>query len=44
MFANRRNSGVLLVIGVEAHDGDVRFWTGSGNIAVSLMHGEKYVI
>jgi len=24
--------------GVEKHDGDVRFWTRSGNIALSFMH------
>jgi len=24
-------------IGVEKHDGDVRFWTGSENIALSFM-------
>ena len=24
-------------IGVEEHDGDVRFWTGSGNIALSFV-------
>jgi len=33
MYANRRNLRVLKKIGVEEHDGDVRFWTGSGNIA-----------
>ena len=43
MYANRRNSRVLKEIGVEEHDGnaehdgDVRFWTGSGNIALSFM-------
>ena len=31
-------------IGVEEHDGDVRFYTGSGNTAVSRMHNEKYAI
>ena len=34
---NRRNSRVLKEIGVEEHDGDVRFYTGSGNIALSFM-------
>ena len=34
MYANHRNFRVLLEIGVEEHDGDVRFQTGSGNIAV----------
>ena len=37
MYANRRNCRVLLEIGVEEHDGDVRFFTGCGNTAVSLM-------
>ena len=37
LWPNRRNSRVLKKIGVEAHDGDVRFWTGSGNIALSFM-------
>jgi len=37
MYANRRNLRVLKEIGVEEHDGDVRFWTGSGNIALSFM-------
>ena len=34
---NHRNSRVINKIGVEEHDGDVRFWTGSGNIALSFM-------
>jgi len=33
MYANRRNSLALKEIGVEEHDGDVRFFTGSGNTA-----------
>jgi len=37
LWPNRRNSRVLNEIGVEEHDGDVRFWTGSGNIALSFM-------
>jgi len=37
MYANRRNFRVLKEIGVEEHDGDVRFFTGSGNTAVSRM-------
>jgi len=37
MYANRRNFRVLWEIGVEEHDGNVRFWTGSGNIALSFM-------
>ena len=31
-------------IGVEEHDGGVRFKTGSGNMAVSRMRNEKYAI
>ena len=34
MFANRRNLLVLKEIGVEEHDGDVRFKSGGGNMAV----------
>ena len=37
MYANRRNFRALNEIGVEDHDGDVRFFTGSGNMAVSRM-------
>ena len=37
MYANRRNFRVIKEIGVEEHDGDVRFWTGSGNTAASCM-------
>jgi len=37
MYANRRNFRVLKEIGVEEHDGDVRFWTGSRNTAFSFM-------
>ena len=44
MYANRRNLRVLKEIGVEEHDGDVRFKTGSGNTAVSRMRNEKYAI
>ena len=33
----RRNSRVIKEIGVVEHDGDVQFWTGSGNIALSFM-------
>ena len=31
-------------IWVEEHDGDVRFYTGSGNTAVSRMRSEKYAV
>ena len=37
MYANRGNFCVLLEIGVEEHDGDVRFKSGSGNMAISCM-------
>ena len=44
MYANRRNLRVLKEIGVEEHDGDVRFSTGNENTAVSRMRNEKYAI
>ena len=44
MYWNRRNLRVLKEIGVEEHDGDVRFYTGSGNTVVSRMRNEKYAI
>jgi len=37
LWPNRRNSRIMKEIGVEEHDGDVRFWTGSGNIALLFM-------
>jgi len=37
MCANRRNFRVLKEIGAEEHDGDVRFFTGIGNMVVSRM-------
>ena len=37
MYANRRNLRVFAEIGVQEHDGDVRFKIGSGNTAVSCM-------
>ena len=37
MYSNRRNFHVLKEIGVEEHDDDVRFFTGSGNTAVLRM-------
>jgi len=37
MYANRRNFRVFREIGVEEHDGDVRFKSASGNMAVSCM-------
>jgi len=44
MYANRLNFRILEEIGVEEHDGDVRFKTESGNTAVSRMRNEKYAI
>jgi len=44
LWPNRYNFRVLWEIGVDEHDGDVRFWTGSGNTAVSRMRSEKYLI
>jgi len=43
---NRRNFLVLKEIGVEEQDGDVRYYSGSGNIAVSCMRsasGHNYI-
>ena len=37
MYVNHRNLRVQKEIGVEEHDGDVRFLTGSGNTALSFM-------
>jgi len=37
LWPNGRNFRNLKEIGLEEHDGDVRFWTGSGNIALSFM-------
>ena len=37
LWPNGRHFRILKEIGVEEHDGDVRFWTGSGNIALSFM-------
>ena len=41
MYTNRRNFRALKKIWVEEHDGNVRFYTGSGNIAVSRMRSEN---
>jgi len=41
MYANRRNFRVFEEIWVDQHDSDVRFWTGSRNIAVSCMRNEN---
>ena len=37
MYANRGNFHVLKEIGAEEHDGDIRFFTGSGNTTISRM-------
>ena len=37
MYVNSQNFRILMEIGVEEHDGDVRFFAGSGNTAVSCM-------
>ena len=42
MYVNRQNSCILQEIEVEEHDGDIRFQTGSGNIAVLCVYSEKY--
>ena len=44
LWPNCRNFRVLKEIGVEEHDGDVRFQTGSENTAVLRMRNEKYAI
>ena len=44
LLSSRRNSCVLQEIGVEEDDGDVRFQTGSGIIAILRMRSEKYAI
>jgi len=44
MFTYRQNSRVLYKIGVGEHDGDIRFLTGSRNMAVLRMRNEKYAI
>jgi len=44
LWPNRRNSHVIKEIGVEEHDGDVRFQTGSGNMAISRMRNKNYAI
>ena len=44
LWRNVRNSRIIYEIRVEEHDGDVRFQTGSINMAVSRMRCEKYAI
>ena len=45
LWPNRRSFRVLKEIWAEKHDGDVRFYTGSGNTAVLYMRnasGDNY--
>ena len=44
LWQNVRNSRVIWKIGVEEHDGDVRFYTGSRNVDVSRMRSETFAI
>ena len=44
LWPNCQNSHVFKEIGVQEHDADVRFFTGSGNTAISRMRNEKYAI
>jgi len=44
MFTNHQNCRALYEIGVGEHDGDVRFLTGSSNVAVLSMRNEQYAI
>jgi len=44
MFTYRQNFRLLREIGVGEYDGDVRFLTGSRNMAVSRIRNEKYAI
>jgi len=44
MFTNHRSSRIMKEIGVGEYDGDVRFLTGSRNMAVLRMRNEKYAI
>jgi len=41
LWPNRQNSCILYEIGVSKHDDEVKFLTGSGNMAVSHMRNEK---
>jgi len=41
MYVNRQNFRGLKEIGAEERDGDVRFKTGSGNMAILCMRNEK---
>jgi len=44
LWWNHLNSHILQEIRVEGHDGDIRFETGSGNIAISHLRSKKYAI
>ena len=41
LYQTRRNARVLMEIWVEEHDSDVRFQTGSGNMAVSRLRNKN---
>jgi len=43
MYANRQNFRVLMEIWVEEHDGEVRFYIESGNMAVLRMCNERFI-
>jgi len=42
LWPNHRNFRIFKEIGVEEHNGVVRFLARSGNKAVSQMHNKKY--
>jgi len=44
MYTNCQNFRLFWEIGVEEQDDDVRFLTRSRNVAISLMHSEKFAI
>jgi len=44
LWRNVRNSRVVQEIGVEKHDGYVRFQTGSRNVAALRMRSTEYAI
>jgi len=44
LWPNRLNSRVIKEMGVEEHDGDVRFKRGSGNMAVLCMRNASAII
>jgi len=44
LWLTRQNCHILQEIGVEEHDGDVKFQSGSRNMAVLHIHNENYAI